>query len=207
LEYLEKIGKPLKKSEVDWSQTRVMFIGPKFTTYQKRALSPNLPFELWEVNLYEGGLIEYDEITPLGSEKKLDKKSITLTGTAAKEIKTYTVDDHLKNASQETKEMFQKLREQILLLDSNIKEKAVSWYIGYQLKGYNIAFVQVYTKDKLMVNVAVEKPIDPEKRLQIAPKSWQGWNKIPLARFSLTKEKDITYIMRIINQSYEYRKG
>lgn len=208
LEYFEKTGKALKKNEVDWSQTRVTFIGPKFNTYQKRALSPNLPFELWEVSLYEGGLVEYDEIVPAGLEKKNERKiAALLTGTAAKEIKTYTIEDHLKNTGEDIRELFQKLREQILLLDPDIKEKAVSWYIGYQLKGYNIVSVQVYGKDKLMVNLAVDKPIDPEKKLKIAPKSWQGWSKLPFMRFELRNEKDIPYIMKIVNQSYEFRKG
>ena len=31
LEYIEKTGKSLKKSGIAWGQTRVMFIGPKFT--------------------------------------------------------------------------------------------------------------------------------------------------------------------------------
>ncbi len=204
LEYSEKTGRSAKKSEIEWGQTRAMFIGPKFNTYQKRALSPNLPFELWEVAIYEGGLIEYDEITPTGIDKKVEKRTTTLTGTAAKEIKTYSVEDHLKKASDVTKDLFQKIREQILLLDPLIKEKALSWYIGYQLKGYNIVTLQIYTADKIMVNLAVEHPQDPEKRLKTAPKSWQGWSKIPLSRFELRSEKDIFYIMNVINQSYEF---
>ncbi len=207
LEYITRTGKTLDKKSVDWGQTRVMFIGPKFNTYQKRALSSSLPFELWEVGIYEGGLIEYDQINPVGGDKKAEKKAVTLSGSASKEIKVYSVDDHLKNADERIKEIFQILREQILLLDTDIKEKPVSWYIGYQLKGYNIASVQIYSKDKIMINVAVDKPNDPEKRLKEAPKSWQGWSKIPFYRFELTDEKDISYIMKVIAQSYEFRKG
>jgi len=205
LKYINVTKKTLDLKDIDWSQTRVIFIGPKFSTYQKRALSPNLPFELWEVALYDGGLIEYDEISPTGGIRKSEKKTVSLSGTAAKEIKTYTIEDHLKNASEKTQDLFQKLREQILLLDPEIKEKPVSWYIGYQLKGYNIASIQIYTQEILMINVAVENPIDPEKRLVMAPKSWQGWNKIPFRRFSLKNENDIPYIMKIIEQSYQYR--
>lgn len=205
LKYINVTKKTLDLKDIDWSQTRVIFIGPKFSTYQKRALSPNLPFELWEVALYDGGLIEYDEIIPAGGIKKIEKKTQVLSGSAGKEIKTYTIEDHLKNASEKTQDLFQKLREQILLLDPEIKEKPVSWYIGYQLKGYNIASIQIYTQESLMINLAVENPIDPEKRLVTAPKSWQGWNKIPFRRFSLKNEADIPYIMKIIEQSYQYR--
>lgn len=205
LEYIEKTGRKLGKKDVDWSQTRVMFIGPKFSVYQKRALNPQLPFELWEVSIYEDNLIEYDEISPVSKDKKEERKTVTLTGTAAKEIRTYTVEEHVSKATEHLRDLFQKMREQIMLLDPEIKEKALSWYIGYQLKGYNIATIQIYTADKLMVNVAVDRPIDPDHRLKQAPKSWQGWSKIPLRRFELTNDKDIPYIMNVINQSYEYR--
>lgn len=207
LEYINKTKKTISKHDIDWSQTRVMFIGPKFNAYQKRALSETLPFELWEVTLYDGGLIEYDEISPVGTLRKNEKKvTSTLSGSAAREIKTYSIDEHLKNTSNTVVDLFQKLREQILLLDPEIKEKPVSWYIGYQLKGYNIASIQVM-KDKLMVNVTIDAPIDPEKKLEDAPKSWQAWSKVPIRRFALTNDRDIPYLMRIITQAYELRKG
>lgn len=207
LEYITKTKKTINKNDIDWSQTRVMFIGPKFNTYQKRALSESLPFELWEITLYDGNLIEYDEIIPVGTQKKNEKKvTTTLSGSAAHEIKTYSIEEHLKNASDHIIDLFQKLREQILLLDPEIKEKPVSWYIAYQLKGYNIASVQVY-KDKLMVNVTIDHPNDPEKKLEDAPKSWQGWSKVPIRRFTLTSDIEISYLMRIITQAYELRKA
>ncbi len=207
LEYLEKTNKPLKKNEVDWSQTRVMFIGPKFNTYQKRALSETLPFELWEVTLYDGGLIEYDEIVPIGLQKKTEKKAMTvLAGTAGHEIKTYTIEDHFKKSETNVFDVFQKLREQILLLDTQIKEKPVSSYIGYQLKGYIIVWIQVL-KDRLFINIALENPADPDSRLEIRTTTANTSSKLRQWRFILKSDKDIAYVMRIISQSYEFRKG
>jgi hypothetical protein len=46
-------GKRLKKNEVDWSQSRVIFISPSFTIYQRKAIEfKDLPIELWEVKQY-----------------------------------------------------------------------------------------------------------------------------------------------------------
>ncbi len=40
----------LKKDNVDWSQSRVIFIAPQFTAYQRKAIEfKDLPIELWEV--------------------------------------------------------------------------------------------------------------------------------------------------------------
>lgn len=47
LEYNEKHKEPLRKSDIDWSQSKVLFISPFFTTYQKEAINNRgLPIEL-----------------------------------------------------------------------------------------------------------------------------------------------------------------
>ena len=54
LEYNENCNKSLKKDDVDWSQTRVLFISPNFTEYQKHSVNfKDVPFELWEIKKYE----------------------------------------------------------------------------------------------------------------------------------------------------------
>jgi len=54
LEFNENLDKTLKRNDVDWSQSRVMFISPAFTTYQREAINfKDLPIELWEVKRYE----------------------------------------------------------------------------------------------------------------------------------------------------------
>lgn len=53
LEYHEKTGKLLSKNQVDWSQSKVIFISPNFTTFQKQAVNfKDLNIELWEVKRY-----------------------------------------------------------------------------------------------------------------------------------------------------------
>lgn len=53
LEYNENCKDTLKRDDIDWSQSRVLFISPSFTTYQKEAINfKDLPIELWEVKRY-----------------------------------------------------------------------------------------------------------------------------------------------------------
>ena len=48
LEYIEKTGRSLKKSEVDFSQSRIIFISQSFNSYQKNSVNfKDVPFELW----------------------------------------------------------------------------------------------------------------------------------------------------------------
>ncbi len=202
LEYITKTGKTIDKKSVDWGQTRVMFIGPKFNTYQKRALSPNLPFELWEVGIYEGGLIEYDQIIPVGGDKKVEKRTVSLSGSASKEIKVYAVEDHLKKSNQKTQDLFQTIREEIFSLNSKIQEKPVGNYIGYKVNWYNFASIHFY-KDWLKIHVRKEKlQSDKDGRLTKIPSSY-GWGKTPLWWMDVKNEKDVEYVLPIIKESYD----
>ena len=121
LEYNEKKNKNLKRKDVNWDQTRVIFIAPTFTPYQKRALHPKLPFELWEVRKYEDNLITYTQIQPL-ILARMGHTTPSLTGRATKEIKVYTLEDVFKNCSPFQKEAIRRIEEMIFELGSDIKE-------------------------------------------------------------------------------------
>ena len=58
LEYNETTGSTIKRDEVDWSQSRIIFISPKFSDYQKTSINfKNVPFELWEITRFKDELI------------------------------------------------------------------------------------------------------------------------------------------------------
>ena len=53
LEYNERKNKTLKRDEIDWSQSRIIFISPSFNSYQKHSVNfKDIPFELWEIKGY-----------------------------------------------------------------------------------------------------------------------------------------------------------
>ena len=53
LEYNENCKETLKRNDVDWSQSRVIFVSPSFNNYQKQSINfKDLPFELWEVKKF-----------------------------------------------------------------------------------------------------------------------------------------------------------
>src|ERR1022692_2840609 len=54
VEYAENLKKQLKREEVNWSQTRVVFVSPSFTENQIQATNfKDLAIELWEIRQYE----------------------------------------------------------------------------------------------------------------------------------------------------------
>ena len=61
--YNNIINSNKKIMDFDWSATRVYFVSPKFTEYQKTATGyQKMPFSLFEVNQYNNGDIFVNEI-------------------------------------------------------------------------------------------------------------------------------------------------
>ena len=72
LEFNENCKEVLKRNDIDWSQSRVIFISPNFTTYQKEAINfKDLPIELWEVKRYNNKTISYNKIQTSGSQESI----------------------------------------------------------------------------------------------------------------------------------------
>ena len=53
IEYNESQKGTLKRSDVDWSQSKVVFVSPSFTDFQKQSSNfKDLPIELWEIKQF-----------------------------------------------------------------------------------------------------------------------------------------------------------
>ena len=90
IEYNERLKGNLKRDDVDWSQTRVVFVSTSFT--ENQILSTNfkdLGIELWEIKRFENNLISFNNIkktTSAPSIKPLAKKDKAIQSVAS-EIK------------------------------------------------------------------------------------------------------------------------
>ena len=68
LEYNECNNKILKKTDVDWSQSRVIFISQAFTPYQKEAINfKDVPFALWEIKRFSNQTVRFEEIRKINA--------------------------------------------------------------------------------------------------------------------------------------------
>lgn len=82
----------IKKNDVDWSQSRVIFVSPNFTNYQRKAIEfKDLPIELWEVKLYSNNTILFSQIqSPEKSESitTISQRS-EVVKQVSREVRTY----------------------------------------------------------------------------------------------------------------------
>jgi hypothetical protein len=63
LEYNERRSQSLKRDDVDWSQSKVIFVSPQFTKYQKQAINfRDLPIELLEISKFDNRTLLFNQL-------------------------------------------------------------------------------------------------------------------------------------------------
>lgn len=204
LEYNEKKNESLKRESIDWNQTRVIFVAQKFTAHQQNVVGfRDFPIELWEVKSFEKDLILFNQIKPTEVKETIGNISkAKLIKEIVKEIQEYTMEDHYKRMSIDIKSVFETIRDKIIEIDTNIKEKPVKNYIGYKLNWYNFVSIHAF-KDKLKIYVRKDKlDSDIDKRFTKIPESYK-WGNTPLWWIDINDSKSISYVLKAIQESYK----
>lgn len=204
LEYNENCDKNLKREEIDWSQSKVIFVSQSFTVHQIESINfKDLPIELWEVKRYRNDTIHFIHLQPSGateSIKTISKRGRTIEK-VSKEIKVYTEDDHLSGIPAEIKELYQKFKEIILNIGDNISIKPTKWYIGFVVKR-NIADIHIQKKSlKLWINFRMGELDDPKKMARDVSNIGHWGNGD--YEIQINDDENIEYIVSLIKQSYK----
>ena len=201
LEYNAKTKSSLGRKDVDWSQSRILFLAGSFTAYQKNAINfRDLPIELWEVELYDNSTILYKQMPSSeasGSVKKIPgNKTIE---TVNKEVKSYTIEDHTNKTTEETRNLFHDFQERVLELNGT-KEEAKKRYISYRAEG-KVIFAHVSLRKnwiRIRTPIPRSKLNDP-KRISRDIRGNYGKTVIHLA-----KPADLLYVLDLVEQCYRY---
>lgn len=202
LEYNEKSGKSLKRDDVDWSQSRVLFVSQSFTAYQQNAINfKDLPIELWEVEKYDNDTILYKQLKSSDKSESINKISKNKTiQKVSKEVKVYTVEDHTSGINKKIVDLFYALREKVFSLDDNIEERAKKKYIAYRTGS---AFLYLHLQQvqiKLHLIAPIKKLDDPRKIARDVTNI--GHYGGGVTEVLLGKEEDLNYVFNLIEQSY-----
>jgi predicted transport protein len=204
LEYNERCNASLKRDDVDWSQSKVMFISPSFTNFQLDAINfKDLPIELWEVHRYTNNTVRFDQHKPsLASAtiKTVSKKGAVVEK-ISREVKTYTEDGHLKIADPKIAELYNRFKELVLSIGSNITVRPMKQYIAFRAKS-NVTDVVVLKKSlKIFLNLAKGKLDDP-KKLARDVSSVGHWGNGDY-QIQITSDDELEYIVSLVRQSYK----
>ena len=133
VEYNESQSKQLKRQDVDWSQSRIIFVSPSFTDFQKQSTNfKDFSIELWEIKRYQGGIISVNPLQKTKSApsiKQVQKMGSEDIKKIAKEIQTYDEAYHLADKSDDIKELYEQFRDSILNLAPDIEMNIRKNYI------------------------------------------------------------------------------
>ena len=201
LEFNESTNRNLKRKDVDWSQSRVIFISPSFTTYQKEAINfKDLPIELWEITRYLNGTVYYSQIVTSGaieSVKTISRSDDNIEA-VAKEIKVYTEEEHLLKPNDEIKELYERFKGAILNLD-NIEVKPKKKYIAFA-SGSNVVDIHIQKNAlKMWINLSKGELQDPKMLTRDVSKIGHWGNGD--YEIQVKDDEDLEYILSLIKQS------
>ena len=202
MEYNETQKNLLKRNEVDWSQSKVIFVSPSFNDFQIQATNfKNLPIELWEVNRFDDEIITINIINKSKSAPNI--KSVTTEKSeefeSLKEIQVYEESDHLNDKSDEIKELYEEFKQAILNLDNNIEITTRKLYVAFK-KEKNVVCLRVQKKAlKMWINLPYHELDDP-KRLAKDVTNTGHWGNGD-CEIIAQDTQHLEYIMSLIKQS------
>ncbi|WP_405576854.1 DUF5655 domain-containing protein [Winogradskyella sp. Asnod2-B02-A] len=202
VEYNETLKASLKRTDVDWSQTRVVFVSTSFTENQKTATNfKDIAIELWEVKRYENNLISVNQIKKSKSAESI--KPITSSNrdleAVTSEIKVYTEEDHTINKTDEIIELYEVYRDAIVNLADDIDVVPKKDYIAFK-KDSNIADISIQRKGlKFWINLKKGLLEDP-KELMRDVSSIGHWGNGDYEAVVKDTE-NLEYIMSLIKQA------
>lgn len=202
VEYNEKQKAPLKRNDVDWSQSKVIFVSPTFNDFQIQATNfKDLPIELWEINRFDNDIITLNIINKSKSAPNIKAVSIEKNEefSTLKEIKVYQESDHLSDKSDFIQELYEDFKQGILNLDPDIEINTRKLYIAFK-KDRNIADIRIQQKNlKIWINLPYGELDDP-KNLAKNVSNTGHWGN---GDYEITVESTqyLEYIMSLIKQA------
>tara|TARA_B100000965_G_scaffold317706_1_gene278314 strand:- start:258 stop:1220 length:963 start_codon:yes stop_codon:yes gene_type:complete len=163
LEYNDRTGSNIRKTDVDFTQSRVVFISTSFNSYQKNSINfSNIPFELYEIKKYSNDIVSFDKIIPIpkGDFRKLSKGKNKNIDSVISKVKVFTEQDLVGKLSKNKEDLWTTLKESLENWeDINFIPK--KHYIGFWKDNKVVSYIH-FKKDKLTINM-VRGNIYPDK--------------------------------------------
>lgn len=207
LEYNEVMQHSLQRSKVDWSQSRVIFIAPSFTSYQRQAINfQDMPIELWELKRYENDLISFNKIKSDGARESIQTLSSEAIESpikeVSKEITVVTEAQHLAGKPEQILDLYRRLKEHVMGL-GDVELKPTKLWLGFRTTRN---FVDIHLQNsalKMWLNMpagVLNDPLGVARDVSSVGHWGNGSYEI-----RIVDDKHVSYIFDLIEQSYNYQ--
>ena len=215
IEYNERLNKTLKRDDVDWTQSRILFISQSFSSYQRNSVNfKNLPFELWEIKRFNNDTIVLNKHNST-SKESIDTlsnvDSSNLIESVSKEIQVVDEEFHTNKLDEENLNKWNELKERLLEID-NVKLEIKKPYISLVGETRNVCYC-VFRKNLISIEIlrgntnpdgTTTKYFftldDPKGISEEGSWNWKNGVKGNFYKIKFNKDSDIDYLMFLINQ-------
>jgi len=208
LEFNESQNQSLKRNDVDWTQSRVIFISPFFTTYQREAINfKDLPIELWEVKKYENNTIAFEQVQKASAKESIKtiSRSDETVESVSKEVKVFTEQDHLQKSDFETRELYEQLKDRLLNMDDNVSVQPKKQTVGFKIDNNFFCDIVLQGKGlKIYLNLKSGE-LQDQKNIARDVSNVGHWGNGSY-EIKLTDLEDIDYISSLLKQSLRKNK-
>ena len=204
----------MKSKDIDWSQSRIIFISQSFNNYQKDSVNfKDLPFELWEISRYSDDQVSLNKhiSTSTESVKTISAANSKNYRAVTEEIKSYDEHSHIKDFDKKLQENWINFRELMMQIDGmemNIIKRYIAFTMGFrksicycntQANGFRIDIVRgsikngKQSKDFLTLD-------DPKKMAKENSWTWKNGDTGHKYEVKFNKNTDIDYLVFLLNQ-------
>jgi len=215
IEYNERLNKNLRRDDVDWTQSRIIFISQSFSSYQKNSVNfKNLPFELWEIKRFRNDTIVLNQ--QLSNSKEsieslVNPESDSNIENVSREIQVFDEEYHTGKLDSDTKIKWEDFKGRMSELENvsiQIKKPYISFlgetkiicYVKFRKNHITIGMGRGNvnpdgTKSKNYFDIDDPKGITEEGSWE-----WKSGVKGNVYRIRFDKNIDLDYLMFLINQ-------
>ena len=218
-------NKVLDMKDVDWSQSKIIFVAESFNSYQKDSVNfDNLPFELWEIKRFTNNTIVFNKHKSNSKESIgsfTDSKKNNALKNISKEVKVYKEEDIITKTKQPLLEKWEELKEYMFELvgtELEVKRNYISLvlenkmnktiaYFNFQKNGIRMDFSRGNLKADGTKSKNYFTLDDPKKIAKEASWTWKSGNQGTVYKVPINESTDVDYLMFLIKQKYKNLRG
>jgi len=213
----QHFNKVLRLEDIDWSQSKIIFVSPSFNSYQKDSVNfKNLPFELWEIKRFSNDTIVFNKHKS-NSKESIDSltnsKNQNLITSVSKEVKVVDEDFHTSKSTLNLVNKWKELKEDVSNLDG-VEVIPKNNYISLMLNGKTLCYL-IFRKNSISLEISRGNVNpdgsksknyfdldDPKEISKEGSWEWKSGTKGTIYKIPMDKNTDLEYVMFLIKQKY-----
>lgn len=187
----------------DWSAPRLVLLAQSFNRYDQYAVNRiSERIELWTYTVYSDSTMTLTRLNAgEDAARRAGARGRAAPAAARMQIQ-YDLEHHKKRMSEQTLELYLKLRDEVLSFGNDVEERFLQQYIAFR---HSRNFVAVKPqRANLKIWLGAEKVDDPRKLVRNVEKiGHHGTGDLELI---ISRPEDLGYALNLARQSYERTK-